>query len=480
MRAVIDWSYALLSSQARTLFNRLAVFASGFTLETATAVCADHDLPADDVLESLSALIAQSLVAADFSFDTARYHLLEVTRQYALERVVERGERAVLAGRHALAFLDVAKRLDRDWSTAHERTWFEEAEAELDNFRQALKWSLAARHDLETGRVLAAALARIWYSLSPLEGRRWVRTAIESVDDQTDPAIVAELHIAEARLCGALGEYAASHDAAGRALGLGEALDDLQIARAREVFGSALSALGQAAEGEAVLQAALATARQLENHALEALLLGDLGTARSRSGDIESARSYYAEALARYMPLGLERPAASIAGHLAEVEFAAGDAAAALQRAEEARVGHEATHNRRSVANDLCNMAAYLIALDCFDDARSHATRALAAARDVKATVLTAYILQHFAAVGILQSASDAKSSDSLEHAAMLIGFVDARLGELKAQREFTERQEYDRVLAAIGDRFGEGALELAALGAHWNEEKAIAVALEL
>ncbi|MFZ0031367.1 MAG: tetratricopeptide repeat protein [Candidatus Cybelea sp.] len=300
------------------------------------------------------------------------------------------------------------------------------------------------------------------------------------MDDQTDPAIVAELHVAEARLCGALGEYAASHDAAGRALGLGEALDDLQIARAREVFGSALSALGRAAEGEAVLQAALATARRLENRALEALLLGDLGTARSRSGDIESARSYYAEALARYMPLGLERPAASIAGHLAEVEFAAGDAAAALQRAEEARVGHEATNNRRSVANDLCNMAAYLIALDCFDDARSHATRALAAASDVKATVLTAYILQHFAAVGILQGASDAKRSDSLEHAAMLIGFVDARLGALKAQREFTERQEYDRVLAAIGDRFGEGALELAALGAHWNEEKAIAVALEL
>lgn len=412
MRAVIDWSYALLSSSARTLFNRLAVFASGFTLETATAVCADQDLPVDEVLESLSTLIAQSLVAADFSFENARYQLLEVTRQYALERAVERGERAVLAGRHAVAFLEVAKRLDRDWSAAHERTWFEEAAAELDNFRQALKWSLAARHDLETGRVLAAALARIWYSLSPLEGRRWVRAAIESIDAQTPAAIVADLHIAEARLCGALGEYAASRDAAERALRSGEALDDLQIARAQEVFGSALSALGRGSEGEAVLKEALAAARRLESRALEAVLLGDLGTARSRNGDIEGARGFYAEALARYMPLGLERPAASIAGHLAEVEFAAGDAAAALQRAEEARVGHEATHNRRSVANDLCNMAAYLVALDCFDDARSHAIRALAAARDVEATVLMAYILQHFAAVGILQPQSDAKTSN--------------------------------------------------------------------
>jgi predicted ATPase len=480
MRAALDWSYALLSSQARILFNRLALFASGFTLETATAVCADEDLPAEDVLEALSALVAQSLVAADFTFEAARYRLLEVTRQYALERAVERGERASLSARHALAFLEVSKRLDHDWSTAHEGAWFEEAEAELDNFRQALKWSLGARHDLETGRALAAALARIWYSLSPLEGRRWVRTAIESIDEQTPPAMVAELHIAEARLCGALGEYAAARDAAERASRFGEALDDLQLARAKEVFGSALSALGRAEEGEAMLREALATARRLENRPLEALLLGDLGTTRSRSGDVDGARSFYAEALARYIPLGLERPAASIAGHLAEVEFAAGDAAAALQRAEEARMGHEATHNRRSVANDLCNMAAYLVALDCFDDARSHATRALAAARDVKATVLTAYILQHFAAAAALEPALDEINSDSAERAAMLLGFVDARLANLKAQREFTERQEYERTLAAISDRFGERGSELVALGAHWNEDKAIAVALEI
>ena len=479
MRVVIDWSYALLSSQTRVLFNRLSTFAGGFSLETATAVCTDEDLTADDILELLAVLIAQSLVTADFSLGNARYHLQEVTRQYALERVVERGELTALAQRHALAFLEVTQRLDRDWYTAHERIWFQEAEAELDNFRLALKWSLAERHDLQTGRILAAALARIWYSLSPLEGRRWVRAAIESIDAQTPPPIIAELHIAEARLCGALGEYAASHAAAERALQLADALDDLQIARAREVAGSALSALGCGAEGEALLHEALARARRLENRGLEALLLGDLGTARSRRGDVDGARSFYAEALAQYMPLGLQRPAASIAGHLAEVEFAAGDVAAALQRAEEARIGHEATNNRRSAANDLSNMAAYLVALDCFDDARSHAARALTAARDVKATVLTAYILQHFAAVGILQPRSDARDSNA-EHAVMLLGFVDARLERLQSRREFTERQEYERIVTVMRDRFGERASELVALGAQWNEESAITVALEL
>lgn len=480
MRAVIDWSYALLSSQARLLFDRLSCFAGGFTLDTATAICSEGTVTENDVLETLTALIAQSLVGTDFAHGVARYHLLEVTRQYARERIAQRGEVETLSRRHAQTFLGVAKRLDAEWYTANEKAWFHEAEAELDNFRIALAWSLGERHDVENGRTLAAALTRVWYSLSPVEGRRWVRLALESVDDKTSPATLGELHIAEARLCGALAEYTASLASAERALQMREHLDALQIARAQEAAGSALSALGRERDGEALLGEALASVRSLGNRGLEALLLGDLGTARSRRGDVEGARSFYAEALAHYMPLGLQRPAASISGHLAEVEFAAGDAAAALQRAEEARIGHEATNNRRSVANDLSNMAAYLVALDCFDDARAHASQALVSAREVKATVLTACILQHLAAVAILQHTAEGKQSDADELPAMLLGFVDARLSSLGARREYTERQEYERVLAALDKRFGDRLRDLLAVGAEWTEDGAVAVGLEL
>ena len=123
---------------------------------------------------------------------------------------------------------------------------------------------------------------------------------------------------------------------------------------------------------------------------------------------------FYADALAYYEALDLERPAASIAGNLAEIEFAAGDAAAALRLAQEARAGHEATQNRRSAGNDLCNITAYLIALDCFEDARAYATRALSVLREVKQTVLTAYALQHLAAVAALRPDLDTAMSMAL------------------------------------------------------------------
>jgi hypothetical protein len=125
-------------------------------------------------------------------------------------------------------------------------------------------------------------------------------------------------------------------------------------------------------------------------------------------------------------------------------------------------------------------MAAYLVALDCFDDARAHASQALVSAREVKATVLTACILQHLAAVALLQHTAEGKQSDADEPAAMLMGFVDARLASLGARREYTERQEYERVRAALEERFGDRLRDLMAAGAEWTEDGAVAVGLEL
>jgi predicted ATPase/transcriptional regulator with XRE-family HTH domain len=481
MRAAIDWSYDLLSAQAQLLFERLATFAGGFTLETAMTVCTDGDLPRKDVLQSLSALIAQSLVTTDFSHGAGRYQLQEATRQYALENLVRRGEWQTQARRHALTFLEVAERLDEDWYGASERAWFNEAEAELDNFRVALVWSLGERNDQHLGGLLAGALARLWYSLAPVEGRRWVRLAIDSMTETTHADEHAQLYIADAELCGALGESKASLASAERALRLRAVFNELQLTRAEHAAGAALVALGDSAQGEALLHQVLAASQHLQNARLKALVLSDLGTAHSRRGDFDESRRFYAEALACYISLGLERPAASISGHLAELEFEAGDPAAALHQAEEARAGHAATRNRRSEAADLCNITAYLVALDCYGDARAYIVRALEAAHDVCSPVLTAFVLQHAAAIGALQSGPDGvATAKDLEDAAMLFGFVEARLNALGARRDYTERQEHERAMAALQYALGKRLEQLMGLGARWSEDFAISVAREL
>jgi predicted ATPase/DNA-binding XRE family transcriptional regulator len=480
MHGAIQWSYDLLSSQAKLLFDRLGIFASSFSLETATTVCADDVLPAGDVLELLSSLIAQSMLMVDFSRGEARYHMLEATRQFAIEKLDQRGERENIARRQARSSLLVANRLDKDWYDVDERIWFADAAMELDNCRAALEWALTQKHDVATGSLIVASLLRVWYSLAAVEGRNWVRLAL-TAEDGGDSSTTRQLYVADAELCGALGEYAASYASAQRALQIVDPYDELELALASQAAGSALGALGQAEQAESLLQQALTHAKRRSNRRLQALALGDLGTVRSRNGDIDGARSFYDEALNYYTALNLQRPAASMAGNLAEIEFASGDVAAALHRAEEARVGHEAWNNRRSAANDLCNMSAYLVAMDCFEDARAHASEALQIARAVKATVLTVYILQHFAAIGVLDRGSrPARQTSVTERAAMLLGFVNARLALFEAGREYTEQQEYERIIGMLREQLHERLDTVMSLGEEWTEDAAFAVALEM
>ena len=92
LRALIDWSYDLLTDPEQTLLRRLSVFAGGWTLDSAATVCADDPVEEREIFDLLASLIDKSLVVADATGDRTRYRLLESTRAYALEKLVESGE----------------------------------------------------------------------------------------------------------------------------------------------------------------------------------------------------------------------------------------------------------------------------------------------------------------------------------------------------------------------------------------------------
>src|SRR5262249_54436691 len=115
LRATIDWSFDLLAEDERTVLRRLAVFAGGFTLEAAATVAADSGVDENAVIDTLSRLVARSLVNADTSANGARYRLLETTRAYALEKLVEALESPMLALRHARYVRDYFEQGAADW-----------------------------------------------------------------------------------------------------------------------------------------------------------------------------------------------------------------------------------------------------------------------------------------------------------------------------------------------------------------------------
>jgi predicted ATPase len=100
LRAALDWSYGLLSSDEQSAFRRLGVFAGGFTLELAQQVVSDQGIDQWRVLDLLGNLIDKSLVIADGGADP-RYRLLETTRAFALEQLAVAGESDTMLRRHA-------------------------------------------------------------------------------------------------------------------------------------------------------------------------------------------------------------------------------------------------------------------------------------------------------------------------------------------------------------------------------------------
>jgi predicted ATPase/class 3 adenylate cyclase len=171
LRGAIDWSYSLLSDKEQVLFARLSVFAGGSTFEAAEAVCdPEGDL---DLLEGLASLVDKSLVK-QAGEEEPRFTMLETLREYATEKLDERGERPAIAEAHARYYLELAMNAQIEARSA----WFSRIDAELDNVRVALRWAL--EHDPEQALRAAIAVSRYWEGRGGFsEGEAWLQEAFE-------------------------------------------------------------------------------------------------------------------------------------------------------------------------------------------------------------------------------------------------------------------------------------------------------------
>jgi predicted ATPase/transcriptional regulator with XRE-family HTH domain len=163
MRATLDWSHDLLHGPEKELFGRLSVFAGGFTLEAAEDVCSTGAVETADVIVLLGNLVEQSLVivAATSSEVRTRYRMLEPVRQYAREKLEESGEAEASSRRHAGYYLALAERAE-PLIRGHEQVrWLDRLEAENDNLRAAIGWSLEAG-EAQTAARFGWALGMYW------------------------------------------------------------------------------------------------------------------------------------------------------------------------------------------------------------------------------------------------------------------------------------------------------------------------------
>ncbi len=159
LRAVVDWSWDLLTEPERLLAQRVAVFPAGITPETAAAVCSGAGVQADDVLDLLGALVDRSLlVLADPA--APRYRMLETLREYGIEKLGHEGDLARLRTAHARYFAQLADDADAHLRGRDQVPWFRRVSAERDNVLAALRWLC---DDGDAARALRLAVSLGWY-----------------------------------------------------------------------------------------------------------------------------------------------------------------------------------------------------------------------------------------------------------------------------------------------------------------------------
>jgi predicted ATPase/class 3 adenylate cyclase len=338
LRATIDWSYDLLTEPERILLRRLSVFAGGWILAAAEAVCGGGNgdgpaldprslVSAEDVLDLLTQLVDKSFVLAEGQGGEQRYRLLETVRQYAAEKLFDAGEVAQVRARHRAWCLRVTEQgVEESWAT-----WRRRLAPEHDNFRAALEWSRAEGAESVLGLRLAANLGEFWNAQDTAEGRSWLDTFLALVPEPTllraralamtchlarwgaDPAAARRLAEEELAICREIGDQGS----------LSQALYDVGMAFANE---------GDYPEARTRLEQSLAIRQEIGDQGGICWTYNDLGLITLAEGDLIRARRYLDDGLARAPRRGFEQGIDRTLYFLACIDRLEGEVGRARQR----------------------------------------------------------------------------------------------------------------------------------------------------
>jgi len=469
LRALVDWSYELLSPDEQTVLNTIAVFAGGFSLAAAEQVCAGDVLRETTVLDAIERLVAKSLLLAEQQHETeTRYRLLETIRQYAGEKLVESGQTDATRRRHFAYFLGLVETAAPALRGPSALEWLDRLDAEHDNLRGALDWSGdVAPADYAK---LAGALLDFW-DIRGHFSEGWTRLERTLTSQSIPHEVRLNVLIGAGALIYRLDYRQRSEDILGEAISLAQELVNLRC-ETEALLWLATNRNWQAPDAiEPLAVRALDLARSSGDRPNEGLALLVLGRVAMMRGYHAKARSLFLDSAALYesagcvvrMPLAIQ-----CAGQCAFEQL---DFIAARRLLDDALMRHRRLGNVHEAATTLRVLGQLALNEDRLNEARAQSAESLAMFQalhdqncgaqtaEIHATVLCA-MGDAAAALRHAQSAAETFRklgfSHSLAGTLRIIGRVHAALGDVDAARRalfdgLIAQQRADRDIALPG-----------------------------
>ncbi|MEK7724508.1 MAG: NB-ARC domain-containing protein, partial [Acidobacteriota bacterium] len=310
MRGAIKWSYDLLDEDEQNLFRRLAVFAGGFTVEAAEVFgcrqlaesskeqsLSDYNPIPTEVLDLLSSLIDNNLlISKEKTNGSMRLQLLEVVREFALERLENSGEEEFSRRIHSDFFLALAEEAEPLLHGEDGNEWLEKLETEYDNLRSALAWSL--KNDGQTAAKIAAALRFFWLNRSYLsEGLNWSSAALQATENTISKAR-SDLLLSNGVFLRSQGNLEAARKFYEKTLTESRQLNDLlQIIKANHGLAAITVLQKDFNSAQTSIEEALLLSRQLKDEMQTAYSLASLGDLEMSRENLSVARPLLEECL---------------------------------------------------------------------------------------------------------------------------------------------------------------------------------------
>jgi len=450
--AAVDWSHDLLTDPERALFARLSVFAGSFGLETVEVVCAGDFIASGEVLDLLTRLIERSLVMKVDVVGQARYRLLQTLRQYAHERLVERGETADLNRRHRDYFASLVDEARPAFFAGPEPTaWVERLSREHDNLSASLAWSESDAAGQAAQLRMVAGLWRFWQIRGHLaEGRIYLDQALQRTREEVSDLRAIALTGA-GMLAAGQGDYPAASAALEASLAVHRALGDpTSIAAALSNVASVATERGDLDRARDLYTESVAYARETGQTRTTAPALLNLADVASRQGHETEAQERYEEAIAGFRAAGDQFGVALALGRGAIINLRAGDSASARDRHREALEIYRGFGDRRGVARTLMHLGDIARGNDDREQANQLYRQSLAERQPVGDRIGTAAVLGRLAGI--------VAEEDPLR-AARLLGAADAQLVSIGASMAVQDAADQAALLERLDSILGPEAL---------------------
>jgi len=464
LRALIDWSYDLLTADEQALFRRLSVFAGGWTYEAAEMICGDSSF-----LDLLTQLVNKSLVVVEVGEE--RYRLLETIRQYARDKLLESGEGGELRNRHLGYFLDLAETAEPELHSFESLQWTVKLRTEYDNIRAALEWGLS--ENLEAALRMVGALPYFWITQGyAVEGRRWALDVLEKAKSRpgqdkekegSQGTTRANAYLALSILATDLGDNEVVLATASESVALARKSGDKRILSfALAYLASGKTNLGEADEAYPLAQEALALARECGSQHAIAFSLTTMGEVSANAKhDYESAMAYAEQAIALTEKGGYR-------WENSMTIFGLGYTARSLGKYDQARSRFRASLPFFIELGDKHRINMVQSELAHIEREQAHYGQAITMYRK---TILEWKRLGHRAAIAhqLECFAFIAKAQEQIERALRLCGAAEALREKINIAMTPQERVEYDREIADLKANVDE--IEFASL---WAEGRSL------